>query len=407
MSRPPRHPAGETHPALLLAGLLLVTFNLRTPIVTVPPLLSRIQHDLGLSGAAAGALTGLPVICMGLFAPPAQRLAARIGREATISWAVLCIVAGTAARLGGGALPLLYGGTLLAGIGIAVTQTAVPSVVKEHFAHRSGLLTGLYSTTMAVGATIGAGVAVPLAQAAGSWTWSLAIWALPALAALALWRTATLGRAPGNHQVNEPGEPSRLPGTRIPLPWRSPTAWLISVYLGVQSLLFYSQLAWISPMLQQQGWSPDRAGLALSLFNLLGIVGSLLLPPLAGRLNDRRAVFSASLAATVAGLIGLTVAPASLTWLWIALAGVGQGGAFSLGLLLLVDHAPDPASSSRLSAMGFLVAYSFAAIGPVVIGAVHDVTGSFTAAFAVLAALGVVEWALTSVFSPARRRAGV
>ncbi|MFL6137118.1 MAG: MFS transporter [Frankiaceae bacterium] len=392
---------------VLGVGLVLAAVNLRTAVAAVPPLLSRIQDDLGLSGVAAGSLTTLPVVCMGLFAPVAQRLAARVGREATVGWALLVIAAGTLVRLGGGSLVLLFGGTLLAGVGIAVGQTVLPGVVKEHFAGRDGALTALYSTAMAVGATVAAAVAVPVETASGSWQRSLAVWCAPALLALAVWWPLT-GRLRRAHATRrrEP-DPQVVAAGTAALPWRSTTAWLISLYLGVQSLLFYSQLSWIPPLYEQRGWSASRAGLALSVFNLVGIAGSLALPSVAGRRHDRRPMFYLSMGASVLGLTMVALAPTTLPWLWLVVMGVGQGGAFSLGLLLLVDHADDPATSSRLSAMAFLVAYSLAAVGPAALGALRDATGTFTAAFLVLAGLGMVELALATAFSPARRQRGV
>ena len=171
--------------------------------------------------------------------------------------------------------------------------------------------------------------------------------------------------------------------------------------------MFYSQLSWLAPLYHQRGWTASDAGFVLSVFNLVGIAGSLVLPWAAGRLDDRRPMFYLSITASVVGLLAIALIPTTLPWLWVVVMGVGQGGAFALGLLLLVDHAPDPATSARLSAMAFLVAYTVAAVGPVSLGALRDVTGDFRAAFCVLAGLGVVELGFASRFSPARRRTGV
>ena len=395
-------PPAAPGPLLLGVVLLLAAVNLRAVVAVVPPLLSRIQDDLGLSATMAGVLTTLPVLCMGVFAPVAQRLAARVGREATVGWALASIAAGALARLGGGSLPLLYGGTLLAGVGIAIGQTVLPGVVKEHFEGRGGVLTSLYSTAMALGATVAAAVAVPVGEAVGSWQRSLAVWAAPALLALVAWHPATR-RLRRDHRAARADEPVVAHG----LPWRSRTAWLISAYLGVQSMLFYSQLSWLAPLYEQRGWTASRAGFALSVFNLVGIAASLTLPALAGRLADRRPMFYLSLLASVLGLTMVALVPTTLPWLWVVVAGLGQGGAFALGLLLLVDHATDPAGSARLSAMAFLVAYTAAAGAPTAIGALRDATGTFTTAFLLLAGLGVVELALSTAFSPARRGRGV
>jgi CP family cyanate transporter-like MFS transporter len=343
---------------------------------------------------------------MGLFAPVAARIGRRLGREGAVSVALLAIAAGALARLGGGSLWLLFVGTFVAGVGIAVAQTMLPGVVKEHFASRGGVMTGLYSTSMAVGATVAAAIAVPIRDATGSWQRSLAVWAAPALLGLLTWWPATrrLGR-PRAAVAPVPGTPDPVGAHR--LPWRSSTAWLISAYLGVQSLMFYSQLSWLAPLYEQRHWSASRAGFGLSVFNLVGIAGSLLMPPVAARLHDRRPMFALSVAASGAGLLAVALVPTTLPWLWIVVMGLGQGGAFALGLLLLVDHASDAATSAGLSAMAFMVAYTVAAIGPVSLGALRDATGDFRASFLVLTALAVVEMVIVTRLTPARRHAGV
>lgn len=385
--------------ATLLAVALLVTaLNLRAAIASVPPLLDRIESDLGLSAAAAGVLTTLPVICMGVFAPVSQRLAGRIGREATVGWALLAITAGSLVRWGGNAATL-YGGTLLAGLGIAIGQTVLPGIVKEHFAERGGVMTGLYTTTMSLGATVAAAVAVPARDGLGGWPISLALWAAPAAIAAVLWWRATAGHR-GDFAEAAVEVPHRLP-------WRNKTAWLISVYLGTQSLIFYSALSWLAPLYQHHGWSAERAGFALSVFNLVGIAGSLSLPAIAARRVDRRPVFWVAVGATAIAIPFIALVPTMLPWLWIVLFGFGQGGAFALGMLLLVDHTHDAAGSARLSGMAFLVAYTMAAAGPVVVGELRDLTGDFRAGFLLLSVAAVVLLVLIAGMTPARRARGV
>src|SRR5919201_5944332 len=108
----------RVHPALLAAAVSVLALNLRLTMVSLPPLLPVVQRDLGLSGAAAGVLTALPVLCMALFAPGAHRLAHRVGREATALGSVALIAVGNGLRLLGGPVAL-FGGTLIAGVGIA------------------------------------------------------------------------------------------------------------------------------------------------------------------------------------------------------------------------------------------------------------------------------------------------
>ena len=157
-----------TGPRLFLA-IVLVALNLRAAITSVPPLVVTIQTDLGISGATAGALTALPVLCMGVFAPLAARLAHRIGREAAVAVALVVLTAGLLVRLGGDHLGVLLLGALLGGLGIAVCGTLLPGIVKEYFPRGAGVMTGVYMFSMTIGAATASGLSVPLAQLLGGW----------------------------------------------------------------------------------------------------------------------------------------------------------------------------------------------------------------------------------------------
>jgi CP family cyanate transporter-like MFS transporter len=423
--RPPglRRPGGG---ALVLA-LILVALNLRPAIASVPPVLPDIQRDLGLSGTAAGALTALPVVCLGLFAPVAARLAARFGVDRVVAWALVVLGAGTLARAVGGAAGL-FAATFLAGIGLAVGGALLPGIVKAHFAaDRAATVTGLYTTGLAGGALLAAALTVPLRNLlGGSWAPALAVWALPAVAALAVWRRVAAPPAAPDPPAGDAGPPTSLTPSALPagpaplgprsvagpglpgddpaaegaptardgLPWRSGLAWRVTLYTGLQSLLFYASLTWLSPLFQAHGWSAERAGALLAVFSLTQLVATLGLPVLADRTGDRRPWIALAVSACTAGLLALAVAPLAAPWLVAAVIGFGTGGQFAMALTLLVDAAADPAASRRLSGMAFLVGYLLAAAGPAAVGGLYDATGGFTAAFLALTAVGVVTLAL-------------
>ncbi len=384
-------------PGLLLASLLLVSLNLRAALASIPPLVPTIEADLGLSGAAAGALTTLPVLCMGLFAPPAHRLAHRIGREGAIAVALMLLVAGFALRLAGGYAPALFVAVLLGGIGIAVAGTVLPGVVKEFFPDRSGTVSGFYLAAMMVGATAASALAVPLASALGSWQASVASWGVLAVLALAVW-------LPVLRKVNEREEEEAEAATHG-LPWRSRTAWLVAGYLTANSVLFYSLLAWIAPAYESLGWTGERSGLLLAEYSVFQLVSALTVPLAAQRMRDRRPLFELVVGFAVVGLVAVIWTPLSAPWLWIAIMGYGLGGGFALGLALLVDYAPDPARSAGLTAMAFLISYSIAATGPLLLGALRDATGGFRVPFLVLLATAVVQLGVVTRLRPGRSAA--
>jgi CP family cyanate transporter-like MFS transporter len=384
---------------LMALALVAVAANLRTSIASVPPLARTIAEDLDLSNAWMGALTTLPVLCMGLFAPVAQRLGARIGAALSVEVAVVCVGLGTLCRLAGSHVWALYLGTFVAGVGIAIGGTLLPRLVKALFPpERAGLVTGLYMFAMMGGAAASSALAVPLQGWLGSWQASLASWSVIALVGTLAWAPIA-ARAARHRSANPPADEG---GHR--LPWRHPTAWLVAGYLTVQSFEFYSCLAWIAPSYVDRGWSPGTAGYLLSVFSAAQLVSGLVAPALTDRIHDHRALLMPAAVLGILGLLGLLLAPESGAWVWVTLLGLGQGAAFALGLVLLVDYSATPAGSGRLAAMAFFVSYTVASFGPASMGAVRDLTHGFHATWLVLATLMVVQAGLVLLMGPGRAR---
>lgn len=383
-------------PAVLAAAIVLVALNLRAPITSVPPLLVAISAQLHLSGAAAGLLTTLPVLCMGVFAPAAQALAHAIGREGAIGWALATLTLGTVVRLGSATPVLLYLGAFLAGVGIAVIGTLLPGVVKEHFAHRSGLFTGLYMGGMMVSASLASQASVPLAAALGSWERSLASWAVLGVVALAVWVPVT-----AHARARSGQEPS---GSRQGLPWRSSTAWLLATYLVCNSWEFYTQVTWIPATFESLGHSATGAATLLTTFTVLQAVSGIVGPMLADRVHDLRWLLVPSALFGGLGTLAMAVAPTLAPVLWMVMLGLGLGAGFAVGLVLLVLYAADPSASARLTAMAFLVSYSVASAGPVVFGWLHDLTGGLRMPWLLLVAIIVLQLGVVGRLHPRRPR---
>jgi CP family cyanate transporter-like MFS transporter len=397
MSTPaPPAPSRHDQPRLWLVALSLIAVaaNLRTVMASVPPLVQTIGADLGLSNAALGALTTLPVLCMGLFAPVAQRVAARIGAAGAVQLAVLATVVGQVARLWAGQVWVLYLATFVAGVGIAIGGTLLPGLVKQLFpAARSGLGTGLYMLSMMGFAALSSALSVPLRHWLGSWQASLASWSVVGVAGALAW--LPVGRRDRRHRAANPivVVPERMP-------WRSLTAWLVAGYLTVQSVEFYSSLAWIAPTYAARGWDPEHAGYLLSAFTALQLVSGLLGPALTDRVRDHRLLL---VGASVLGLVAqlaMWLAPGSAPWVWVAVLGFAQGAAFATGLVLMVDYAATPAASARLAGMVFLFSYGIASLGPAGMGAVRDATGGFTGVWATLAVLMVAQLGFAALLRP-------
>ena len=379
---------------LMALALVAVSANLRTAIASVPPLASTIAADLHLSNAWVGALTTLPVLCMGLLAPAAQRLGTRIGAAASVQIAILAVFAGVLLRWAGGQIWALYAGTLVAGFGIAVAGTLLPRLVKAVFPpERTGTITGLYMVSMMGGAATSSALSVPLVARFGSWQGSLASWSILAAVGGLAWAPVTV-------RISKYKAANPVATTSHGLPWQHRTAWLIAAYLAVQSWQFYSSLAWIAPSYVARGWDPTTAGYLLSAFTGTQLISGLLGPMLTDKIHDHRTLLMPAAGLGLVGMLALLLAPDAAAWVWVCVLGLGQGAGFSLALVLLVDYAETPAGSGRLTAMTFFVSYTIASFGPTVMGALRDLTGDFQVLWLLMALMALIQMALATQLKP-------
>src|SRR5215218_10865520 len=380
---------GRSRPATiaLVAAIVGVALNQRPAVVAVAPVLGNLRAETGLSSALAGLLTTLPVLCFGAFAPAAPRLARRIGLETAVALSLVLLAAGIALRLLS-PVAVLFAGSLLAGAAIALANVLLPAYVKREFA-RPGAVMGLYSASLNIGAAAGAALTVPLAHALGvDWRTALGLWLVLALAALALWLpVAGTGRA---HRTSEPlpsGE-----GSWVLL--RQPLARQVTAYLGLQSVQFYAVSAWLPTILADAGVPVAQGGLLLGFANIVGAGGALLAPAQAGRMRNQRPLLLAVTASYLIGLGGLLLSPAAGTLVWVGAFGLAQGSGFALALTLIVLRSPSPLVAARLGGVAQCLGYLLAALGPLVLGALHDGTDGWTWPLALLlAALVPMTWA--------------
>jgi MFS transporter, CP family, cyanate transporter len=370
---------------LLAVAILLLAANLRPPVVGVAPLVDQIRADLGVSSAVAGLLTSIPVLCFGLLAPIAPRLARRWGLERVLFAALLVLAAGIALRL----VPLLVvllAGSVLVGAAIAVGNVSLPTLVKRDFPTRTGLMTGAYSMVLTGGGAAAAAVTVPFERATGlDWRLTLGAWGGLTLVTLGVWAL----RLPRRGAPRPPGPATRPGGPLGRAVWRDRLAWQVTLFMGLQSLQFYAVSAWTPTIFIAVGRTPAEAGLLLSLAGVVGLVCSAVAPILAMRRRSQSGLVVGVCAFYLAGYAGLILMPGAAPALWMVLLGIAQGSMIALGLLLITLRSPDAAHTTELSAMAQGVGYTLAALGPFGLGAIHDLTGGWTWPLIVMAALVV------------------
>ena len=375
----------------LLAALFLGALALRPQLVGVGPLLPEIDEDLGISHAVAGLLSTIPVLCMGLFAPPAAYLAGRLGTRAAIGACLAGIAGFGLLRAAAPGAPLVLALTFPIGMGMGLAGALIPVAVKERFANRPAFASGVYTTGITGGAALSSGLAVPIAGALGGWRASLAVFSGVTMLLFIAWLALV------------PAASERPPISPPRLPWGRRVVWVLVAVFALQSIVYYGLVSWMPDSFQERGWSAEAAGTLVGVMSIAGLPSGLLVPFLADRLGSRRQWLGLTGGMLFLATIGIATLP-DAGWAWAILAGAGIGATFPLTLTLPLDVARDPADTGAVVGLMLGAGYTIAAAGPFMLGAVRDLTGSFSASLWVLVV--VAGGLLLSILplSPARLR---
>jgi MFS transporter, CP family, cyanate transporter len=385
--------------ALLVVGVTALGFNLRGAITSLPPVFPELQARLHLSAAVVSVLAATPVICFGVVSGFAAWLSRRAGEERVLLIAIIALAAGLLLR-GAAPGPMLFPGTVLASSAIAVMNVLLSSLIKRRWPERAGLLIGLYITALSVGAIVGSLVSVPLWNSSGgSVPLTLGWLAGPAALAAVLWLPQLkygTPRGPGHPRGTEravdalqaeAADTATLASGRRVTVHRHALAWQVTVFMGIQSLLYYATLSWLPTILRDRGETASAAGDLLALMGVGNLLVSLLVPVLAQRMRAQY-VLVVPIAATLAlGLAGVVYAPLGSAVVWVLILGMGQNGALSLAIFFTMARAPHPAAAASLSSLAQSAGYLLASAGPLEVGLLHSATGSWNLPIGVLFAL--------------------
>ena len=378
---------------LVGAAIVLLALNLRALVASVGVLLPQIRADLAMSPTMAGVLTTLPVVCFGIVGFASGGLVRRLGLHRSTVALLTLLAAGLAVRALVDSLPLFLVTTALALAGAAVGNVILPPLAKVHFPDRIALISALYGAAIMAGATLASVTTVPLGDAFGSWRAGLAAWAVLAVVTVLPWLTMI------RHDVHTgPGAAERMP---LRTAAHSPLTWAMVLCFGAQSAAAYAQFGWYPEILTDGGVGEHEAGVLLGVLSAMGIPLALALPWLMARAGDRPLLPLGFALLSATGWLGVLIAPAGLPLLWSVLLGLG-GGAFTWVLAMIGQRTRTPAATTALSLMTQGLGYLVAAFGPFGVGALHDVTGSWTAPLLALVASSCVIGAAGVVISRPR-----
>ena len=374
-------PESRAQRLLVVVGIVVLGFNLRPAAVSVGPVLDEITSGLSMSATTAGVLTTLPVLAFAMFGALAPWLARVVGLHRVTLLALVSVVAGLALRSRTGDVALFLLLSLVGLAGMATANVLLPSLVKLHFPGRVGLMTSIYTTSLAVGLTLASVLTVPIADHFGSWRWGLFAWAATALVAAVPWFALV------RHDRHLEG-----PGSRISLGAvaRTRLGWGMALFFGFQSLQAYSVFGWFAKVYRDAGFSPGTAGLLLGVITAMSIPLSFWLPAWAARMERQTWLIVALVGCYPIGYVGLILAPVAGAWLWAVLVGVAAS-VFPVVLTLIGLRARTSEGTAALSGFTQSVGYLIAAIGPFGMGFLYELTGGWTVPLIALIVLVVPQ----------------
>ncbi|HBR6964423.1 TPA: CynX/NimT family MFS transporter [Klebsiella aerogenes] len=365
---------------LLIVGILFIAATLRVTFTGIAPLLDAIRAEYQLTTAQTGLLTTLPLLAFGLVSPLAAGVARRFGIERSLLLAMVIICLGIGIR----SLPSaawLYIGTALIGCGIALGNVLLPGLIKRDFSGHVARMTGAYSITMGAAAAAGSAMVVPLALAGFGWRGALLLLMVFPLLALLLW----LPQA--RRQATTPMTGSGAAHNRGI--WRSALAWQVTLFLGINSLVYYVIVGWLPAILQSMGYSEAQAGSLHGLLQLATAAPGLAIPLVLHRLKDQRGIAVLVALMCVVSTLGLWLLPGQAV-IWTLIFGFGSGATMILGLTFIGLRASSAHQAAALSGMAQTIGYLLAACGPPLIGKIHDAYGDWHIPLIIVALIAVV-----------------
>jgi CP family cyanate transporter-like MFS transporter len=387
-SKPAVIPAG-----LAIAAIIFVAVDLRPGIVSIGPALPSIRDAFHLSNGTAALLTSIPDVLMGLLALPTPWLARRCGRDRVMLLALALLLASIGLRAFAQNAPLLMVSTAGVGAGIAIAGTLIGGFIKAEFPSRLAVVMGVYATALAVGSVAAAALTSPLAgNHPDGWRFATGVWSLLGIGAILFWSMVKVRAANRNRAATEVAN-------HVPLPLNEGIAWAITIFFGVNNLLFYAFLAWTVTIYRELGYSDVKAGLILATFAVASLLGNPVFGALS-RSRDRRGWLAGASLICCIGLVGLAMAPQSAPYLWVSLIAFGQAGGFTLGMTLPLDNTNTVQETDMWNAFTLTFGYLIAASGPILVGILRDLTGSFRVPVLTLVGVGLFMSLLTIVLRP-------
>lgn len=368
---------------LLFLGVIFVASNLRAPLTSVGPVVDQISKAFSLSNTAAGLITTIPLIAFSLLSGVVPKFSKKYGMELVLLSSLILLSIGLAFRSLGSVVTLFLGAGLV-GMAITVGNVLMPAFIKNKFPNKVGAMMGIYSVVMNLTAALAAGFSISLGQITGlGWKGSIGVWLILALISIPIWLPQVKSKKKATKlKVQEGGFDTYL--------YKSGLAWAITVFMGVQSLMYYCLAAWLPKIMQTWGMSEGDSGWVLSYVHFAQLPMALLGAIIADKMKNQKLLVGLIGVFYSIGILGILVFRTEYIMLWCILIGLASGLAYSLSMLFLVLRTKNTTQATEMSGMAQGFGYFIAACGPPLFGASYDISQSWIFSLILLLIMGLV-----------------
>lgn len=360
---------------LIILGIIFISFNLRAPITAVGSVVKLIKAEYLLSSGMAGFITTVPLLAFAIVSPFVSNVSKKIAYGKTMGIGLVLIMIGELIRSYTNNIGLFIG-TIFIGVGIAIGNVLIPSIIKQKFKDKVGTMTSIYTSSMCIFAAVGAGVSIPIAEGLGlGWKNSLASWFILTVITFIIWLPQLKVKNTEDVKIKKDEKVEEVKSISI---WKSKTAWWVTLFMGTQSLLFYSLVAWLPTIIMSKKMSDTFAGTMALTFQLVAIPATLVIPMLCDKFKNQRVLVFVSEAIYLLGMILFLIGNTEgIMLVSVILLSLGMGGSISLSIAFISLRSPNGARAAELSGMSQSAGYLFAAVGPILMGIIYDIQKSW------------------------------
>ena len=348
-----------------------------------------LEAEFGWSRTLISSTSSLSFLMMGVLAIPGGRLNDRFGPRLVLGVTGVAYAAGFL-LLSQVTAPwqmfVIFG--IFMGLGLGTHDVVTLGTIARWFEHRRGIMSGVVKTGTAFGQIVVPPAVAALLLAYG-WRHALVVMGLAGfvllmIAALAMENPQELRRA---------SQTARATGTTFAEARRTRT---FQTLCAIQFLFFPAMMSvplHLAVHGTDLGMSTARASTLLSVLGAASIAGRLTVGTISDRIGGKRAYLMCfTLLALSLAAFAVTTSH-GLFYAVVAVYGFSHGGLFTVVSPLVAEYFGMRAHGAIFGTILFFGTIG-GAIGPIVVGRIFDVTGSYSLAFLMLATLAAIGLAL-------------